>query len=175
MDTVITAATSICYVFAADDRQNNPLFVLFCFVFLLNALSGRRAPRDPRDPFHVYRPPVGRLELTICRLAGRVVFNEAESSRNIRAHPQTISAAWNQSLGNQAATWHAPGNRTRSTPGQNDITETASDRCSSALLQEEISPEVEIPKKTKNKTAAPCSPVASLALSLKYRRTTAII
>lgn len=46
----------------------------FLFVFLLNTLSGRRAPRDPKKPFHVYRPPVGRLELTICRLAGRVVF-----------------------------------------------------------------------------------------------------
>lgn len=63
------------------------------FFFSLNALSGRKAPRAPTDPLRVYRRPVGRLELTICRLAGRVVFNEAESSRNIRAHPQTISAA----------------------------------------------------------------------------------
>lgn len=104
--------------FAADDRQNknNPLFF-----FSLNALSGRKAPRAPTDPLRVYRRPVGRLELTMCRLAGRVVFNEAESSRNIRAHPQTISAAWNQSLGKQAATWHAPVNRTRSTSGQSDV------------------------------------------------------
>lgn len=115
---------------------------MFCFFFNFTALSGIRAPRDPRDPFHVYRPPVSRLELTICLLAGRVVFNEAESSHNIRAHPQTISAAWNQSLGNQAATWHAPDKRTRSTPRQNDITATVSDCCSFVLLQEEISPEV---------------------------------